>query len=276
MGNRGYVSEKVGGTVFANDVVMHLFVNPMCLLLPFDGFTVHLECIARADIFRFRFVNLVEGEITVFSGERTSSVPVSKSDFGTDGVNRCGICKRKSESPKLLMPQVVFMLETDFQSASLYPKRSGDKKDGLPIFAPSVECPSGFRLVVNRICNDTIEIAVPECLLVVCPCIHNLDGCPWIVGVGAFGLIFRTLFTRWFAVRFCFNVGLDDRCVFLLYFRIRIDGASGLRLRFSISLAIGAFRFRRCLAICCGWSDEERKIGQDNVAVITSAGSAFR
>ena len=77
MRNGGDVSEEIGGTVFTDDVVMHLFVNPVALLFPFDGFAVHLKRVACVDRLCFRFIHLIEGEVTVFSGKRPRGVPVA-------------------------------------------------------------------------------------------------------------------------------------------------------------------------------------------------------
>ena len=87
------------------------------------------------------------------------------------------------------------MLKADFQSAAFASEGGSGKEDGLPIFTPSVKCPSGFRLIVNRIYNDTLKIVFPKCLFVICPGMHDLDTCPWIVGIGIFGLAFHARVT---------------------------------------------------------------------------------
>ena len=207
---------QIGCTVFADDVVMHLRVNPVRLLFPLQGFVADGKRIAGFDRFCFRFVSLIEGDVAVCCGEGPNGMPISKRDFGADWVNRRCIGNGEPEPAELLVPQVIFVFEANLQGASIIskilPKRRGDEEDCLPIFASSIQGPSRFRFIVNCIRDD--EVAA--CLLVVCPRMHYGERCPRC------------------SIGFCVSI--------------------------SISIS----------------GDFEREIGEDDVAIVASANTAFR
>ena len=176
--DRTDVPKEISRTVFTDDVVMHLCINPMLLLFPLQGFVPEGEFIACPDRFRFRFVSLIEGDVAVLCSERPDSVPISQRDFRTDRINRRRVCNSKPESAELLVPQVILVLEAQLQCAAFLSEGRCNEEDCLPICLSSVQSPSGFRFVVNRVCDDK----VPAGLLVVCPGMHYRNRCPRFFG----------------------------------------------------------------------------------------------